>query len=290
MAFADPVSRTARLTAAARARESARPDRLFDDPWAAALAGAEGVAFLKQMEEAGRVPGTPGPSENPYFAIRTRLLDDFLTGAVTAPQADQPVRQVVILAAGLDTRAFRLPWSEGTRVYELDHPDVLAAKQATMDAAGAVPRCQRRTIGVDLAKPWAAPLEAAGYRRAQPSAWLVEGLFPYLDEAGVDGVLTTCTELAAPGARLACDIVGRSFLESPFTRAHLDLMAREGAPWRFGTDAPEALFAAAGWDAIALRPGDEGASFGRWPFPPYPRDTPGLPQTFMVFATRRSPG
>jgi len=283
MTFADPVSVTARFTAAVRARESARPDRLFDDPWAAALAGDEGVAFMNRLAEAAAAAGGPNLRDNPYLAIRTRLLDDFLGQGV----AETGARQVVILAAGLDTRAFRLTWPEGTRLYELDHADVLAAKQATMDAAGAIPRCQRRTIAVDLSKPWAAPLEAAGFDRGRPSVWLVEGLFPYLDEGEVGTVLAACTALSVSGSRLACDIVGRSFLQSPFMRPHLDAMAREGAPWRFGTDAPEALFSAAGWDATALRPGDPGASFGRWPIPVYPRDTPGLPQAFIVFATRR---
>ena len=283
MSFRDPVSLTARLTAAARARESARPDRLFDDPWAAALAGPEGVAFLKRFEEAGRIPGVPPLGENPYIAIRTRVLDDFMTAAVAALDA----RQVVIVAAGLDTRAFRLAWPDGTRVYELDHPDVLAAKQSTIDAAGAVPRCDRRTVAVDLAQPWAAPLQAAGFDRSGPSVWLVEGLLPYLDGPAGEAVLGTCAALAAPGSRLACDIVGRSFLEAPWTRPFLDALAREGAPWRFGTDAPEELLSARGWDATAMRPGEQGASFGRWPFPVAPRDTPGVPQTFIVLATRR---
>ena len=283
MTFADPVSVTARFTAAARARESARPDRLFEDPWAAALAGAEGVAFMNRIAEAARVPGGPDLRDNPYIAIRTRMLDDFLLQAV----AEREARQVVILAAGLDTRAFRLTWPEGTRLYEQDHADVLSAKQATMDAAGAVARCERRTIAVDLSRPWTPPLEAAGFQRGRRSVWLVEGLFPYLDEAGVGAVLTACSALATAGSRLACDLVGSTFLQSPWTRAHLDAMAREGAPWRFGTDAPEELFAAAGWDATALRPGDPGASFGRWPLPVYPRNTPGLPQTFVVFASRR---
>ena len=283
MSFADPVSRTARLTAAARARESTRADRLFDDPWAAALAGADGVGFLQRFEDAGRIPGAPSLGENPYIAIRTRVLDDFMLGSVTALGA----RQVVTLAAGLDTRAFRLAWPAGTRLYELDHPDVLAAKQATMDEAGATPRCDRRTVAVDLTGPWAAPLEAAGFERPHPTVWLIEGLFPYLDEAAVDAVLTAGSALACPGSRLACDIVGRSFLTAPWTRPFLDALVREGAPWRFGTDAPEELLARFGWDAVARRPGEDGASFGRWPFPVAPRNTPGVPQTFIVMATRR---
>src|SRR4051812_29590382 len=121
MTFADPVSVTARFTAVARARESARADRLFDDPWAAALAGAEGVAFMNRIAEAAHVPGGPDLRDNPYIAIRTRVLDDFMIESVAALQA----RQVVILAAGLDTRAFRLSWPDGTRLYELDHADVL---------------------------------------------------------------------------------------------------------------------------------------------------------------------
>src|SRR6185503_7170870 len=99
------------------ARESRRADRLFEDPWAAELAGSEGVAFMERLEAAGRPPGAAGAQENPYIAIRTRFFDDLLRAATGSGER---VDQVVLLAAGLDTRAFRLDWREGVRLFELD--------------------------------------------------------------------------------------------------------------------------------------------------------------------------
>lgn len=281
MTITDPISLTARLTAAARARETRRPDRLFEDPLAAALAGPEGVAFMERLEASGRPPGV-APAENPYIAIRTRFFDDFLSRAAI----EMPARQVVLLAAGLDTRAFRLDWPAGTRWFELDRPEVIAAKQEVLDREGAQPRCERRALGVDLAGDWPQVLLDAGFEPSRMSLWLVEGLTPYLDQAAVGSVLERSAALAAPGSRLAADVVGRSFLESVWTRAHLETMASAGAPWRFGTDQPEEFFGERGWQAAVVRPGTEGASFGRWPYMVLPRGTPGIPDTFLVTAVR----
>src|SRR5215831_9736049 len=141
MPITDPISRTARLTAAARARESRRPDRLFDDPLAEALAGSEGFAFMERFESAARpAASVPAGNDNPYIAIRSRFFDDFLTGAVASEGAP---RQIVLVAAGLDTRAFRLEWPAGTKLYELDRPELLEAKQEILDRARATPRCPR---------------------------------------------------------------------------------------------------------------------------------------------------
>jgi methyltransferase (TIGR00027 family) len=109
------LASTARWTAAVRALESAREDRLFDDPWAAALAGEEGAAWIEQR---------PADSVTPII-LRTRFFDDLLQ-RMTCQVA---LRQVVLLAAGLDTRGFRLPWPEGTRLFELDQPSVLGYKE-----------------------------------------------------------------------------------------------------------------------------------------------------------------
>jgi methyltransferase (TIGR00027 family) len=275
--FSDPVSRTARLTAAARARESKRPDRLFEDPWAEALAGRDGVAFMERLEAAGRAPGAPGSSENPYIAIRTRFFDDFLRAATGG---DGGVRQVVILAAGLDTRAFRLAWPPGVRVFELDRLDVLEAKNRLL-AHGAAPervnpRCDRRAIGVDLAtEPWDEALTAAGLAVGQPSAWLVEGLFAYLDEPAARAVLQRAAALAAPRSLLGADVISRTYFTSPWTRGALEALEREHAPWRFGTDDPEGFFAAAGWTATVLRPGDAGRGFRALAVPGLPARAPG---------------
>jgi O-methyltransferase involved in polyketide biosynthesis len=125
-----------------------------------------------------------------------------------------------------------------------------------------------------------------GFAPARPSAWLIEGLFPYLDEPSTRAVLAQATRLAAPGARLAADVIGRSFLESQWNRPYLEALARENVPWRFGTDEPEAFWAAQGWDATVRRPGEEGASFGRWPYPVLLRRTAGIPNTYLVTASR----
>jgi methyltransferase (TIGR00027 family) len=282
VSITDPISLTARLTAAARARESRRPDRLFDDPLASALAGPEGVAFMERLEAAGRVPSAAGPTENPYIAIRTRFFDDFLERAVKESGA----RQVVLLAAGLDTRAYRLDWPEGTRLFELDRPEVIAAKQDVLDRASARARCDRRVLGVDLSGSWSDLLTAADFDPRQLSVWLIEGLTPYLDEEAAGTVVDRSAVLAATGSCLGADVIGRTFLESPWTQSTLDMMAREGAPWKFGTDQPEAFFAARGWRARISRPGAPDASPGRWPYPVLPRDFPGIPNTFLVTAVR----
>src|SRR5215207_4963102 len=127
----DSVGLTSRWVAAARARESDRLDRLFDDPLAAALAGSEGFAWLDQMERA-----QPWGQPALYVVVRTRFFDDFLLHASWCTGA----RQVVLLAAGMDARAFRLDWPPGTRLYELDRPEVIDAKDEIIADAGARPR------------------------------------------------------------------------------------------------------------------------------------------------------
>jgi len=127
------AGKTAKMTAAGRALESRRPDRLFDDPLAQALAGEEGFRWMQQM----RPPGAP--AENPSIGPRTWFFDQLITRA-----AGDRLHQVVLLAAGMDTRAFRLPLPAGTIVYELDDPAVLAGKQAILDGERAVPCCRRR--------------------------------------------------------------------------------------------------------------------------------------------------
>ncbi|HEY5437200.1 MAG TPA: class I SAM-dependent methyltransferase [Candidatus Limnocylindrales bacterium] len=130
--------------------------RLFEAPWAAALTGPDGASWF-----AGRPPGSTLP-----IATRTRFFDDWLH----AVAIEGGIRQVVLLAAGLDTRAYRLPWAAATTVFELDRPVVLAEKERTLDAAGAAPACDRRVVRADLAADWAAELLAAGLDRARPAA------------------------------------------------------------------------------------------------------------------------
>jgi methyltransferase (TIGR00027 family) len=277
----DPLGMTSRWVAAARARESARADRLFSDPLAAALAGDDGRALLEVMEKSAEVPGRL--ADNPYLAIRTRYIDDALKGA-----ADEGVRQIAILAAGMDARAFRLEWPEGTTVFEVEREDVLGYKERVLAAERAAARVRRVVVASDLREDWQGRLRAAGHDPGKPTAFLVEGLMPYLpDEAAALAILSGAASIAAPGSRIVLDIPGASFLASPWMKPYLDGLAARGMPWLFGTDEPEALLEHAGWrDVRAVRPGDPEAYPGRWPFPVATRASAGLPQVFLVVARR----
>jgi methyltransferase (TIGR00027 family) len=258
--------------AAARAREDERPDRLFSDPFAAPLAGATGFAYLDRL---ANVP-------TPYVAIRTRFFDDFLSQMVRSGD----VRQVVLVAAGMDARAFRLPWPADLALYELDQPEVLALKHAILAEGGARATCRRHALGVDLTQSWAEALCAAGYCPHEPSAWLVEGLLYYLDAAVVHALLERIAALTAPGSWLGADLVSRDALWSPWLQPWLEVGAYNGAVWRFGTNDPERLCAGHGWEPWVRQPGEEGADFGRWPLPVVPRGIPGIPRGFLVVARR----
>lgn len=277
--MADAIAPTSQWTAAARARESAREDRLFDDPLAAAMAGPEGFAWLDRMESAAR-------SESPglYPVIRTRFFDDFLLDACGRPG----IRQVVLPAAGLDTRAFRLDWPPGTGLYEMDQPEVLNAKEAVIDEAAAKPGCERRTVGVDLKEDtWPDALLTAGYKAEEPSVWLIEGLLFYLTRTDVDAVLEKVSELTTIGSLLGLDLMNRGLFFSPVTWPMQAALARRGAPGRFGTNDPESLLARHGWEADVTQPGERGANYERWPRPKVPRQVPGLPRSFLVRARKK---
>ena len=193
--------------AAARALESRRPDRLFDDPLAATFAGREGFPWLDGME-LSRLWGGPGL----YIVIRTRFFDDFLLSSCQSIGA----RQIVLLAAGMDARAFRINWPSQTRLYELDRPEVLAAKETVLIRAGVRPICKRHAIGADLGHPsWSEALLEAGYETRQPSVWLVEGLLFYMAEAAVHLLLSTVSTLTTPRSRLGVDLVNEELLRSP---------------------------------------------------------------------------
>lgn len=111
----------------------------------------------------------------------------------------------MILASGLDSRAYRLPWPDGTVVYEIDQPAVVSSKTATMAQIGATPTAERRTVAIDLRDDWPAALQAAGFDPTAPSAWSAEGLLAYLPPDAQDRLFDNITELSAPGSRLATE-------------------------------------------------------------------------------------
>jgi methyltransferase (TIGR00027 family) len=261
---------TARWTAAVRARESGRTDRLYDDPWAEALAGEEGAAWLADRSEDSTIP----------MVLRTRFFDDFLV------RGSHRARQIVLLAAGLDTRAYRLDWPSGAVVFEIDQPAVLARKEDVLDASGVAPACTRVAVPGDLTASWAEPLLDAGFVSGEPSVWLLEGLTFYLTNADNARLLDGVSQLAAPSSLLGLDVVNGEMLTSRWTRAWVEMQARNGAPWIGTYDDPAGFLAARGWTARLTQGGADDANHGRWPLPVLPIDAPDLPHNWFVTAEK----
>ena len=280
----DAVERTALLTAALRGAESRRPDRLYEDPYADLLSGETGPALLGEVRAVTFPPdGVRSlPSTPDYNAIRTRFFDDFLLDATRPPGP----HQVVLAPAGMDSRAYRLPWTEDVRYFEIDRPAVLAYKRERL--AGVVPRpAYHRTVAADLAgDDWESRLADAGYDAASPSVWLVEGLLYYIEEGQAHRILERIAAVAAPGSRIAADIVNRAALTLENMRGLLEVFAGWGCPWLFGHDEPEALFAGHGFEVRAVQPGEPEAHYGRWPDPVPPREQAMVRRVFFVHGRR----
>ncbi|MCV7394656.1 class I SAM-dependent methyltransferase [Mycobacterium paraseoulense] len=200
------VGATATMVAASRAVASQGPDPLLDDPLAEPLVRAVGLEpFIRIVD--GQVDFEDDPLFNrkartEQITVRTRFFDDFFIGATK-----DGVRQAVILASGLDTRAYRLAWPAGTVVYEIDQPQVIAFKTDTLAGLGAAPTAERRTIAIDLRDDWPTALRDGGFDTTQPTAWSAEGLLPYLPPEAQDRLFDNITALSAPGSRLATEHV-----------------------------------------------------------------------------------
>jgi methyltransferase (TIGR00027 family) len=321
----ESLASTACWIAAVRAHESERVDRLFDDPWADLLAGQAGQTWLDRMAliqarlertskdyrismhwgKPGQEWGHPGLRfettipENPAntltrdqeipteigMVIRTKFFDDFLLSATR----EHHIPQIVILASGMDTRAFRLTWPAHTRLFEIDQSEVLLQKRQLLSSVGASVTCWRRSIGADLMEgPWSATLMQTGFDPHQTSVWLIEGLLSYLSESAVLHLLDRVTALSAPGSRLGFTTVNGEMLTSPATHIWVKSMEEMGIPWLSAMDEPESLLAKRGWAATVVQPGEESANFGRWPYPVVPRSVSNLPRAWLVTAIKRS--
>ena len=208
--LASSVGATATMVAAARAVASRGPGAVIDDPFAEPLVRAVGMDFFTRLAAgeltAEHLDTDDSPTDITAFvngmAARTRFFDDFFAAAVAAG-----VRQAVILASGLDSRAWRLDWPADMVVFEIDQPEVIAFKSTTLAGLGAAPKVQLRTVAVDLRADWPAALAAAGFDAAAPTAWIAEGLLGYLPPEAQDRLLQTIGELSAPGSRLAVESV-----------------------------------------------------------------------------------
>lgn len=198
------VGATALGVAAARATETLRSDALIRDPFAQILVDATGKSTGWERLAAGDIDW-PDPEAGriygrmvDYQATRTHFFDAYFRAAAAAG-----IRQIVILATGLDSRAYRLDWPAGTTVYEIDQPQVLEFKASAL--ADHQPTARRRTVGIDLREDWPTALRDAGFDTAQPTAWLAEGLLPYLPADAQDSLFVNVGALSAPGSRIAVE-------------------------------------------------------------------------------------
>jgi methyltransferase (TIGR00027 family) len=205
--LASSVGATATMVAAARAVATRSADPLINDQFAEPLVRAVGVDFFAKMAGGELDPRDLNDDEAKglrrfadAMAIRTEYFDNFFRGATAAG-----IRQAVILASGLDSRAYRLPWPPGTSVFEVDQPQVIEFKTATLAGLGAQPTADRRAVAVDLRDNWPSSLKQAGFDPAQRTAWIAEGLLGYLPAEAQDRLLDQITELSAPGSRFATE-------------------------------------------------------------------------------------
>lgn len=213
--LASSVGATATMVAAARALASAEAHPLISDPYAKPLVRAVGIDFFIKLV-GGEIPnddadeGATAKLMADMMAVRTRFFDDFFINGAGLPATSDTaarcdVRQAVILASGLDSRAYRLPWPEGAIVYEIDQPRVIGAKTAAMAEIGASPTAELRPVAVDLRDDWPAALQGAGFDVTQPTAWSAEGLLVYLPPEAQDRLFDNITALSAPGSMLATE-------------------------------------------------------------------------------------
>ena len=278
--LASSVGATATAVAMQRAMASRGPDPLLDDPWADPLVRAVGAdTFIKLLD------GEHGNNDDPVLnrqavnhqiTVRTRFFDDFFLQATGSG-----IRQAVIVASGLDTRAYRLPWAAETVVYEIDQPEVIEFKTRTLAGLGAEPTAQRRTVSVDLRDDWPSALVAAGLDASQPTAWSAEGLLVYLPPDAQDRLFDNIAALSAPGSRIATEHMDMRNIPSDWAQKLTERSERVGSNinlaelfftgernsaaeyltghgWRVDIRTTEQAFGANGFQV----PNDELASFG----------------------------
>lgn len=270
------VSTTALVVGMARWAETGRHDRLFEDLLAKRFLDAAGAEQQAAWNAGSGERFTAAMGD--YFALRTRYFDDYFEQA-----AEAGCRQTVLLAAGLDTRAFRLRWPEGCRVFELDQPELIAFKEEAL--RGETPACRRDVIGADLRADWPARLAERGFRPDEPTAWLVEGVLVYLTEQDADGLLARISSLSAPGSHLAVEHVTRAMVESDRAKRAVanapdGVVDRLSALWKNRMTRPAVDWLADhGWTAVEEPLPDLAARHGR-PVPP--AFDPALPGTGRV--------
>lgn len=265
------VGATATMVAAARAVATSADQPLIKDPFAEPLVRAVGVDVLTRLAT-GEINATDldiDPTNAimqrmvDSIAVRTKFFDEFFLGATQSG-----IRQAVILASGLDSRAYRLRWPSRTVIYEIDQPQVIEFKSRVLAELGAKPTTYRRTVAIDLREQWPPALRAAGFDPNRPTAWIAEGLLGYLPPQAQDQLLDTITELSAPGSQLATESFHNN---NPATEESLKERIRNiGERWRahgFDLDMNDLIYfgernavapylSARGWQVTSLSIGD----------------------------------
>ena len=278
--LASSVGATATAVAAQRAIASKGPEPLLNDPFADPLVRAVGSdVFVKLLDneiDRSDDPLLNRQAVNEQITVRTRYFDDFFMQAT-----ESGVRQAVILASGLDTRAYRLAWPAGTVVYEIDQPEVIEFKTRVLADLGAAPAAERRTVAIDLRDDWPAALVEAGFDANAPTAWGAEGLLVYLPAEAQDRLFDNIVALSAPGSRIATEHMDLRNIPSDWAQKLTERSQRLGSKinlaelfytgdrntaaeylaahgWQIDIRTTEQAFAAHGFEV----PDDELASFG----------------------------
>ena len=293
--IASSVGATAVMVAAARAAETDRPDPLIRDPYARILVSGAGTGaweymldedFVSKITDTDPEMAALFQHMGNYQAVRTHFFDDFFARAVPTG-----IRQIVILAAGLDSRAFRLPWPAGTTVFEIDQPKVLEYKAATLAEHGVSPAADRHEVPADLRQDWPTALAEAGFDPERPTAWLAEGLLMYLPADAQDRLFTQISELSAPGSRVAAETMGvhsqerRDRMKARFDKLSAQFGVQPVDITELTYEDPERAdvavwLAAHGWRSEAVDSQDEMRRLGRFVEIP---DSDG--QSFSTFVT-----
>ncbi|EFV14835.1 SAM-dependent methyltransferase [Segniliparus rugosus] len=264
------VGFTALNVASARALQSRRAQPLASDPFAEAFVKAAGHPETEaQLANAGAEEDWDERTAlwADFFGSRTRYFDEYFAAAQTP--------QIVILAAGLDSRAYRLPWARGSVLFEVDQPEVLRFKAEVIGKLGAQPLVERHEVAVDLRDDWAGALRGAGFDPAKPTAWLAEGLLIYLPGAAQDALFAQIYELSAPGSHIGAENGFR-----PGDIARIREAAQRGAALSPGEsdfdvttlwyddprEDPQQWLGARGWAVAPVGRADLAAAQGR-PFP-----------------------
>ncbi|WP_102144088.1 class I SAM-dependent methyltransferase [Mycobacterium hubeiense] len=299
--IATSVGSTAVMVAAARAAETERDDPLIRDPYAKILVAGAGTGvwesmlddtFVERVSEIDAEAAVIFEHMGAYQAVRTHFFDNYFADVMAAG-----IRQVVILAAGLDSRAYRLPWPAGTTVFEIDQPKVLEYKSSTLAEHGVQPSAVLREVPIDLRYDWPSALRDNGFEAQAPTAWLAEGLLMYLPAEAQDRLFEEVTALSASGSRIAVETVGvqaeerREQMRERFARIaeNVGMVAALDIQELMYNDPDRADVAewldAHGWQSAAVTSQAEMRRLGRWVLPP--EDSHDESFSTFVTASRR---